>query len=347
MEHVDRRLPHDPRGGVRAHHLACVVVGDVLHVPGDGIETKTTVEIGIGEAHFAFATEPAPGRGERYEIFYDVGHGRASTTVLMPAAYGWRMSEGAVQLVVQGDDFGMCHAVNSGIVRAFVDGIVQQSSVMVPCPWFAEAAHLALSHALPVGMHQTLTAEWDYLRWRPLTAGPTLARSIDGTFRKTVQSVIDKVTDDDATTELLAQAARAADAGLTLTYLDVHMGMSKPAAYDAVVAKTGARFLYPGLESSFPFTSIFQMSPFPPDVKREKLVDRIECIAGEPGVHLIVAHPAVASEELRSIAAAGAANAVWAEPYRVSDLELLCDPGVRARIDDLGIRLTPVATAQF
>ena len=257
------------------------------------------------------------------------------------------MSTGAVQLVVQGDDFGMCHAVNAGIIKAFTEGIVQQSSVMVPCPWFPEAARLARDHALPVGMHQTLTCEWDHLRWRPLTTGPTLARSIDGTFRRTVQGVIDKVTDEDATAELLAQAARAADAGLTLTYLDVHMGMSKPAAYDAVVRETGVPFLYPGLASSLPFTSIYQMSAFAPDEKREKLLSRLERIAGEPGVHLIVAHPAVASDELRSITDATADNAVWAEPYRVSDLELLCDPQVRSRIDELGIELTPVATAQF
>ncbi|HVM09050.1 MAG TPA: ChbG/HpnK family deacetylase [Acidimicrobiales bacterium] len=254
---------------------------------------------------------------------------------------------GDVQLVVQADDFGMCHAVNEGIVRAFTDGIVQQASVMVPCPWFAEAAVLAKEHGIPVGMHQTLTCEWEHLRWRPLTLGPSLARSTDGTLRKTVQSVIENVTDDDATAELLAQAERFAAAGLTLTYLDVHMGISKPAAYEAVAAATGVPFLYPGVSAALPFRSIWQMSEYAPDVKREKLFRRLERMAGEPGVHLIFGHPAVASEELRAITPQDAFNAPWTEEYRVSDLELLCHPDVRARVDELGIRLTPVARAEF
>jgi hypothetical protein len=250
-----------------------------------------------------------------------------------------------VTLVVQADDFGMCHAVNVGVVRAFTEGIVQQSSMMVPCAWFSEAAALALEHGIPVGMHQTLTSEWDNLRWRPLTAGPTLARSIDGTLRRTVRSVIESVTDDDATTELLAQAERLAAAGLTLTYLDVHMGMSKRSAYETVATRTGVPFLYPGLAQSLEFTSIYQMSAFPREEKRDRLARRLERIAGEPGIHLIVGHPAVASDELRSLTDPQAANAPWTEEYRVSDIELLCDPAIRQRIDELGIALAPVSTA--
>ena len=53
-----------------------------------------------------------------------------------------------IDLVVQSDDFGMCHAVNVGIVRAFTEGILTQVSTMVPCPWFDEAAELARHHAV-------------------------------------------------------------------------------------------------------------------------------------------------------------------------------------------------------
>ena len=251
----------------------------------------------------------------------------------------------AVRLVVQADDFGMCHAVNQGVVQAFTDGIVQQSSIMPPCPWFPEAAALALAHGIPIGMHQTLTCDWDNMRWRPLTAGATLARSFDGTLRQTVKSVIDSVTDEDATAELLAQAERVRKAGLHVTYLDVHMGMSKPRAYEAVAEATGAPFLYPGIAQSLRFMSIWQMSAFPLETKRERLFSRLERMAGEPGAHLVVGHPAVASDELRAMAPADAANAPWTEEYRITDLELLCDPALRARIDELGIELAPVARA--
>jgi chitin disaccharide deacetylase len=239
------------------------------------------------------------------------------------------------ELIVQGDDFGMCHAVNEGIAKAFTGGIVQQASMMVPCPWFAEAAAIAREHAIPVGMHQTLTCEWEHYRWRPLTGGE---------FHRTVAAVIDGVSDDDATGELLAQADGMKAQGLDITYLDIHMGMSKPNAYSTIAAATGAPFLYPGIGASLRFASIWQMSAFDPDTKRGKLLRRLERIAGEPGVHLIVTHPAVGSDELRSITPQDAPNAPWTEEYRISDLEILTDPEIRARIDDLGITLQSVAS---
>ena len=98
------------------------------------------------------------------------------------------MSE--IRLVVQGDDLGMCRAVNEGIALAATDGILTQASVMAPTPWFAEGAATVRRIELPVGLHVTLTCEWDYLRWSPLSPAPTL-RGSDGTFHRTVDGRCD------------------------------------------------------------------------------------------------------------------------------------------------------------
>jgi predicted glycoside hydrolase/deacetylase ChbG (UPF0249 family) len=74
-----------------------------------------------------------------------------------------RTSENRIQLAVQGDDFEMCHTVNTGTVQAFREGILTQASTMVPCPWFWEAADPAKRHRIPLGIHSTLTCEWDGL----------------------------------------------------------------------------------------------------------------------------------------------------------------------------------------
>ena len=83
---------------------------------------------------------------------------------------------------------------------------------------------------LPVGLHVTLTCEWDYLRWSPLSSGPTL-RGVDGTFHRTVEDAASGRLRSDAIAEAHAQADRADTLGLELTYVDPHMGVSVPAAY--------------------------------------------------------------------------------------------------------------------
>lgn len=237
-----------------------------------------------------------------------------------------------VELVVQGDDFGMCHAVNMGVVRAFTEGIVTQASVMAACPWFDEAAYLAALHGIPTGLHQTLTCEWDYLRWGPITGSPAL---VDGTFPRTVVDAQALVGTVNPTAELLAQAARARTAGLSLRYLDVHMGMVAPDAYSAVSSQLSVPFLYPGLETSLEFASIAMLSQRPD--KRAWLLSRLERL--EPGRHLLVTHPAVPGVEIAAITKSDSEPAPWAEEYRASDLEVLTDPSVRERIADLGIEL--------
>lgn len=250
------------------------------------------------------------------------------------------------QLIIQGDDFGMCHAVNTGTVRAFTEGVVTQASTMVPCPWFPEAAALAHEHGIPLGLHSTLTCEWDHLRWTPLTAGASL-RGDDGlTFHKTVAGAMGADAGE-ATAELEAQVARFSAAGLELTYVDVHMGMSQAPAYDAVTATAGVPFLYPGVPASLSFASIKMLSERPADAKKDWLLGYLERLADRPGVHLLVGHCADDEPELAAIARPDAGNFPWAREYRVSDLAVLTDADVRQAVDDHGIELVSVATAAF
>lgn len=249
-----------------------------------------------------------------------------------------------VQLVVQGDDLGMCHAVNEGTAEAFERGIVTQASVMVPCPWYDEAAALARERAIPVGIHQTLTCEWDHLRWRPLTGGTTLVGD-DGTFHRTVEAARAAIDTAEAIDELDAQTARFRAAGLDLTYYDVHMGPSAPAAYQAVAERHRVPFLYPGIDASLSFASIKMLSARPAAEKKAWLLGYLERRSREPGVHLLVSHCGMGGPELSSITRPDNPNLPWAEEYRVSDLAVLTDPEVADAIDQLGIELTTVRDA--
>ncbi|NUS00704.1 MAG: ChbG/HpnK family deacetylase [Kribbellaceae bacterium] len=244
-----------------------------------------------------------------------------------------------VQLVVQGDDFGMCHAVNVGTVQAFREGIVTQVSTMAACPWFTEAAASAREFGIPLGVHQTLTCEWDFLRWRPLTDGPSLVGP-DGTFRRTVEEARAAITHEDAVRELSAQVAKFDAEGLPIGYLDLHMGASVPSAYDEVSAAVGKPFIY-GPEWSPRFASIETLSHQPD--KKAWMLEYLDKLT--PGVHLLVTHCAAAHPELGALHRPGSDTYRWAEEYRLSDQEIVLDPEVRQAIENRGIELTTVQEA--
>jgi hypothetical protein len=252
-------------------------------------------------------------------------------------------SEPKTRLVVQGDDFGMCHAVNTGTVRAFTDGIVTQASTMVPCPWFTEAAALAGEHGLPLGMHATLTCEWDFLRWGPLTAGSTLRDASAATTLVRTVPLAKQIASEEATAELVAQAERFLATGRPLTYVDVHMGMSQLDAYEAITRRFGVPFIYPGVSTSLAFDSIKTLSNRPSETKKDWLLGYLE--RRTPGVHLLVSHCADDEPELAAITRADAPDAPWAREYRVSDLAVLTDVDERDAVDRLGIELVSVAAA--
>lgn len=87
-----------------------------------------------------------------------------------------------IRLIVRGDDMGYSHAGNEALVKAFQQGIETSIEVIVPSPWFPEAVKmLEANPKVDVGIHLALTSEWDNIKWRPLTACPSL-RDADGYF---------------------------------------------------------------------------------------------------------------------------------------------------------------------
>ena len=246
---------------------------------------------------------------------------------------------GEIRLIVRADDFGMCHAVNEGIRRACTDGIATVVSAMAPCPWFGEAAAMARRDGIRLGAHQTLTCEWDFFRWRPLTEGRSLTGP-DATFYRSVEEAGAHITHDDAVRELLAQVGRFRDAGLSLEYLDHHMGSSVPSAYPEVSERTGIPFLYSG---RIHLDSFNELTPRDASEKKPWLLSLLRGL--RPGRHMLVSHPGVGGPELAAITSPDSEPWPWAEQWRVADLDVLTDPAVREAVDDAGITLCSLAEA--
>ncbi len=129
--------------------------------------------------------------------------------------------------VVHVDDLGMSHAANAGGFEALANGPATCGSVMVPCPWFPEAAAIAAADpSLDIGVHLTLNAEYESYRWGPVlgaAAVPTLVDD-DGFLPRTVEEVVAGADPDEVEQELRAQVERALAAGIDVTHLDSHMG---------------------------------------------------------------------------------------------------------------------------
>lgn len=87
-----------------------------------------------------------------------------------------------VHLIIRGDDMGFSHAANLGIIECYKNGIEKSVEIIVPSPWFPEAVQLLKNNpGIDVGIHLTLTSEWDNIKWRPLTDCQSLKDS-DGYF---------------------------------------------------------------------------------------------------------------------------------------------------------------------
>lgn len=124
------------------------------------------------------------------------------------------------------DDVGMCHGANRGFLTLAERGLVTCGSVMVPCPWFREIAEAAAADpALDLGVHLTLTSEWEHYRWAPISTVSRASGLIDGDgyFWRDVESLRRHLVPDAAEGELRAQIERARSAGLQPTHIDAHM----------------------------------------------------------------------------------------------------------------------------
>ena len=77
---------------------------------------------------------------------------------------------------------GYSHSGNEALIKCYKEGIERSIEVIVPSPWFPEAVKmLAENPSVDVGIHLTLTSEWDNEKWRPISDCQSL-KDADGYF---------------------------------------------------------------------------------------------------------------------------------------------------------------------
>lgn len=248
-------------------------------------------------------------------------------------------------LIINCDDLGMSHSANEGVYASLREGIATSATVMVPCPWAREAA--ARYDGEDVGVHLTLTAEFELYRWGPITHAPSLLGG-GGGFPRTIEDVWEHADLDEAHRELRAQIERAIEWGFDVTHLDSHMGtlQLRPEFFD-VYLDLAIEFRLP-MRLSDVGTQDLVGFPFRDRADEEGIVAPDTLVyyssvgarpafeamlaALPPGVTEIYLHPATDHSELRALAPDAAG--------RIDDLHLLTtDEGIRAAVERSGAQL--------
>ena len=107
-------------------------------------------------------------------------------TALLLSLFVIQPASTEIRLVVKGDDMGAGHGINLATIDAYKRGVLRTTNVIVPGPWFLEAARLLRENpGLDVGVHLAITSEWDNVKWRPLTYAKSIVDE-DGYFFPTV-----------------------------------------------------------------------------------------------------------------------------------------------------------------
>ncbi|MFZ6026206.1 MAG: polysaccharide deacetylase family protein [Chloroflexota bacterium] len=130
-------------------------------------------------------------------------------------------------LIVNADDFGMCHVVNRAVFGVLQAGLVHSTTLMVPCPWALQAMHFIVEHSeTSFGVHLTVIGDGDVYRWRPVTAAEKVPSLVDraGYFYSFAQMAwfLSQVRLRELETEFRAQIETVLAAGLRPTHLDWH-----------------------------------------------------------------------------------------------------------------------------
>lgn len=268
-------------------------------------------------------------------------------------------------VIIHADDVGMCQASLAAYSDLVDFGLISAASTMVPCSWFPATAQFCREYAgsgVDMGVHLTLTSEFEGYRWGPISTRDPSSGLLDqvGFFHADTDSVRANAEPIAVEHEIRAQVLRALESGIDVTHLDTHMGsVIDPRFLPVYVqvalehrippflirkdeaglrelgvdAETAAMFVHQlqVLESQgMPLLDDLQMMPL------EQPEDRLEQVKGvlaalPAGITYLIIHPAKDTPELRAI------TPHWRG--RVADYEAFTSNSLADLVKDAGIHI--------
>jgi predicted glycoside hydrolase/deacetylase ChbG (UPF0249 family) len=273
--------------------------------------------------------------------------------------------KGKKVLLLHMDDIGMCPEANAAAEHYINQKDLMSAAVMMPCPNAADFIAWAKQHPVPdIGLHLTLTSEWETYRWPSVTDPAKVPGLIDpdGKLWHEVPDVVMHASAAEVETEIRAQIEKCLALGYRPTHIDTHMGtLYGSAAYAKAFFKVAQEYGIPAnvLELSDPeLVKKFKSQGYPIDEEMIQLaadytlprLDNFTSVGSgptyeqkrddflamirdlKPGLTEIIFHPSVETENLKTITHS------WQQ--RVWEAQLFSDPVVKKFLKKEGIIIT-------
>ena len=261
---------------------------------------------------------------------------------------------GSKLLILHADDLGVAHSVDAASFEALDRGVISSASVMVPTPWIAEVAAYAKAHPnADLGLHLTLTSEWETYRWGSVAPTDKVASLLDssGTFPRDAGTVEANAKALEVERELRAQIERAMAIGIRPTHLDSHMG-SLFSSSDLI-----ATYVKVAREYRLPFLALRgdpRARPRPPLSAQDVLLDTLITASPEvppdqwkvwyrkqisnlkPGLTEIIVHLGRDDSELQAVMVN---HEPWGSAWRQRDTDVLNSAEFKKALKDNNIVL--------
>lgn len=252
-------------------------------------------------------------------------------------------------LILHADDLGVAHSVDSASLAALTSGAISSASIMMPTPWVSEVAAYARAHPdADLGLHLTLTAEWDTYRWGSVESRERVATLLDSTgiFPSDVPPVAARAKPAEVERELRAQIDRAIAMGIRPTHVDSHMGalfaspelmttymkVARDYRLPFLAARKPPAWIAPMLlteNDAVPDTVVIAWPEIPRDQWKAFYLNTIANL--KPGLTEIIVHLGFDDSELRAVM-------VNHEPYgsawRQRDYDVVTSPEFRKALRD-------------
>ncbi|MBC8395406.1 MAG: polysaccharide deacetylase family protein [Candidatus Marinimicrobia bacterium] len=272
--------------------------------------------------------------------------------------------KGSKVVILHADDIGMCPEANQAAEPYLLHDNIQSAAAMAPCPNFEEFSEWAMNNPTEdIGLHLTLTSEWQTYRWGPVSEHESVPGLIDpdGYLWHEVGDVASHATAEEIDIEIRAQIDKSIQLGYRPDHIDTHMGtLYARADYAEVYFQAAMDYNIPAMVIEFtpeivekfraqgyPITD--EMVEYSNKYTLPKLDDFFSVPSGNtydekvsnfyqliqslnPGISEIIFHPSVETENLKDITNS------WQQ--RVWEAEMFTDQNVIQFMENEGLIFT-------